>query len=94
MTPQSIKDADIFMLRTVLHNWSNKYAIQILRHLREASVPGKTRLLLVDLIAQYACKGTHPIAKDILGSDLTTAPEPLLPNFGKAFDWTFQLDIE
>jgi hypothetical protein len=81
------------MLRVVIHNWPNQYAIQILGHLREAAVPGKTRLLLVDFIAQYACKGTHPIAKDIPGSDLASAPEPLLPNFGKAFDLTFQLDI-
>jgi hypothetical protein len=81
------------MLRLVIHDWPDQYAIQILRHLREAAVPRKTRLLIVGFIAQYACKGTHPIATDIPGSDLATAPEPLLPNFGKAFDSTFQLDI-
>lgn len=35
-TEQPVRDADIFLLRSILHDWSDKYALQILRNLRPA----------------------------------------------------------
>jgi hypothetical protein len=32
-TKQTIKDADLYYLRSILHDWSDKYAIQIIRNL-------------------------------------------------------------
>lgn len=32
-TPQPVKAADVFFLRWVLHNWSDKYCLRILRAL-------------------------------------------------------------
>ena len=36
---QPIKDADAFFLRSILHNWSDKYAVQILKNLIPAMDP-------------------------------------------------------
>jgi hypothetical protein len=88
---QPVKDADIFLLRGVIHNWSTPYAIQILKNLRESAVPGKTRLLLIDLIVQYAC--TDDTMSDIPGADSIAqkVPEPLLPNLGVRTAYTLDL---
>lgn len=37
---QSVHGADVYFLRWVLHNWSNKYCLQILRALIPALKPG------------------------------------------------------
>lgn len=36
LTPQPVKGADIYVLRWILHDWSDKYAVKILKNL----VPG------------------------------------------------------
>lgn len=36
MTPQPIRGADVYLLRWILHDWSDKYAIKILQNL----IPG------------------------------------------------------
>lgn len=33
LTPQPVKGADVYLLRWILHDWSDKYSIQILRSL-------------------------------------------------------------
>ncbi|KAK2749379.1 hypothetical protein FQN57_006311 [Myotisia sp. PD_48] len=45
-TPQRIA-ADVYILRWILHNWSNKYCFQILRALIPALAPG-ARILIVE----------------------------------------------
>jgi hypothetical protein len=32
-TEQNVEDADVYLLRGILHNWSDKYAVQIIRNL-------------------------------------------------------------
>lgn len=81
-TPQPIQDADLFMLRFVIHDWADREAIKILKNLRAAATPGKTKLLIVDNIVSYACPGT--IEDNVEGLVVPTAPEPLLANFGSA----------
>lgn len=39
-TDQPVKGADVYFLRWILHDWSDKYAIQILRSLVPALKPG------------------------------------------------------
>ncbi|KAI0147204.1 S-adenosyl-L-methionine-dependent methyltransferase [Xylariaceae sp. FL1272] len=46
---QPEKRADVYLLRAVLHNWSDKYAIRILRSLIPALVPG-ARIVLNDVV--------------------------------------------
>lgn len=38
--PQPVKDADVYLLRLVLHDWSDKYAVVIIRALTPALKPG------------------------------------------------------
>ncbi|OTA60671.1 S-adenosyl-L-methionine-dependent methyltransferase [Hypoxylon sp. EC38] len=44
-TEQPINGADIYFLRAVLHNWSDKYAVKILRNLIPALKPGAKIIL-------------------------------------------------
>ena len=47
---QPIKDADIYILRWILHDWSDKYAAQILRALIPALKPGAKVLVLEQVL--------------------------------------------
>ncbi|KAL8920036.1 MAG: hypothetical protein Q9208_006491 [Pyrenodesmia sp. 3 TL-2023] len=38
--PQPVQDADMYLLRLVLHDWSDKYAVMIIRALTPALKPG------------------------------------------------------
>ncbi|TFK96232.1 S-adenosyl-L-methionine-dependent methyltransferase [Pterulicium gracile] len=74
-TPNPIKQADVYFLRNITHDWATPLAASILKHLRDAAKP-TTKLILFDFIMPYACK--DPNATDAgLG-----APWPLLANFG------------
>ncbi|KAF2167489.1 hypothetical protein M409DRAFT_66047 [Zasmidium cellare ATCC 36951] len=44
-TEQPVKDADVYFMRFILHNWSDKYCVQILQALVPALKPG-ARILL------------------------------------------------
>ncbi|KZT58689.1 S-adenosyl-L-methionine-dependent methyltransferase [Calocera cornea HHB12733] len=77
--PQSIKDASVFILRHILHDWSDKYCLQILSHLRAAATPS-TKLLVMDSIMHYVCADTANVS----GGMKNDAPAPLLPNWGAA----------
>ncbi|KAF8132734.1 S-adenosyl-L-methionine-dependent methyltransferase [Mycena galopus ATCC 62051] len=48
-TAQRVKNADVFLLRHVLHNWEKEKAISILQHLREAATP-TTKLVCMEKI--------------------------------------------
>ena len=54
-TPQLVRDADMFLLRYILHDWQNLKAIEILKRLREAAAPGKTMVVIIDGVLRYAC---------------------------------------
>lgn len=44
-TEQPIKGADVYLLRSVLHDWPDEYALQILRSLIPAMKPGSRVVL-------------------------------------------------
>lgn len=89
-TPQPGNDADVFLLRYVLHDWGNSKAIEIMKRLREVAVFGKTRVVVIDGIVQNACavdwKQIHG-AEDIEfegWEKKSEVPVGLLPNLGRA----------
>jgi 6-hydroxytryprostatin B O-methyltransferase len=47
-TPQTVQ-ADVYILRHVLHNWSDKYCIQILRHLVAVMKPS-SKIIVNDAV--------------------------------------------
>jgi len=98
-TPQPVKDADIFLLKLILHDWPNPKAIEILKQLREAAVPGKTRVVVVDGVLRYACAADRqqvPGTGDIVFEELDgkrEVPAGLLSNLGKAEARNYLIDL-
>ncbi|KAJ6479100.1 O-methyltransferase [Mycena sanguinolenta] len=80
--PQLVKDADVFMMRHITHDWSDEKTIQILQRLCDAAKP-TTRLVLIEHIVPSVAEEPANI-KAIPGAPRPTAPAPLLPNFGAA----------
>ncbi|KAJ6505369.1 O-methyltransferase [Mycena sanguinolenta] len=87
LEPQPVKNAAVFLLRHILHDWADPSAIIILTHLRQAALPS-TKLVVIENIVQSACSGesTHPHVNSvpILGAPRKPASPPLLANFGMA----------
>ena len=85
-----MKDAAIFFLRAILHDWPDDECVQILKVLRAAATPN-TRLLINGYVTGYAC----PVTDDKGISDGTTPPVPLLANGGHAniFDYLTDLQV-
>ncbi|KAJ6489188.1 O-methyltransferase-domain-containing protein [Mycena vitilis] len=51
---QPVRDASVFLLRYVLHDWPDAYACKILTHLRHAATP-ETTLVILDHVIPYGC---------------------------------------
>ncbi|KAF7340525.1 hypothetical protein MSAN_02124000 [Mycena sanguinolenta] len=80
--PQPVKDADVFLLRHITHDWSDEKTIEILGRLCDAAKP-TTHLVLIEHIVPSVAEEPASI-KAIPGAPRPTAPAPLLPNFGAA----------
>lgn len=90
-SPQPNKDAAAFLLRNILHDWSDSYCLKILRPLRAAAAPS-TRLMIVEHFISYAC--IEEQTKTIPGAERPPLPAPLLPNGGNAAITAYLSDIQ
>ncbi|EED84023.1 predicted protein [Postia placenta Mad-698-R] len=72
-TEQTVREADVYVLRQILHDWPDDDCITILGHLRQA-MRRDSCILVVDIII-------HP---SVGSSCLKDAPLPLLRNYGSA----------
>ncbi|KAJ7026144.1 S-adenosyl-L-methionine-dependent methyltransferase [Mycena alexandri] len=82
--PQSVKDAAVYFMRVVIHDWPDAPAKEIMANTRKAAGPN-SKLVLFDLVMPYACAtpGSPP------------TPFPLLSNLGVAgAGFVTGLDIE
>jgi hypothetical protein len=92
-TPQPVKNASIFLLKHILHDWSDAYCTKIPDHLRAAAT-SSTKLLLVDSILPYTCHNPNTNNKKAIpGVAPHEAPAPLLSNYGTINDMPFQSDF-
>lgn len=76
----------------ILHDWSDKYCIDILKNLRAAAGP-QTILVVNDNIISYASPDTEYL-KAIPGAEVTLPPAPLLANKGEANIMAYLADMQ
>ncbi|KAF9032715.1 O-methyltransferase [Hymenopellis radicata] len=50
---QRVQSADVYLLRSVLHDWSDVHCARILKRLREAACP-RSKLVIIDAVLSYA----------------------------------------
>ncbi|KAF8909115.1 O-methyltransferase [Mucidula mucida] len=50
---QRVQGADVYLLRSILHDWSDAYCARILNRLREAARP-RSKLVVIDAVLSYA----------------------------------------
>ncbi len=78
-TPQPIKGAAVYFLRTILHDWADPYSLPILQHLRDTAAP-ESRLVVVDSIIEPLCPTKDATTVEVEGAAFDDAGEwPLLP---------------
>ncbi|GJE83945.1 O-methyltransferase [Phanerochaete sordida] len=88
---QPVKNAAVFLLRNIIHDWPDKESVQILRSLRDAAAP-ETQLVVVDNLMSYACE--DKAEEGVPGAQLPAVPSPLLPNMGHAASPAYSADIQ
>lgn len=91
---QPIQGAAAYLLKSIIHDWSDLYAIQILTRIREAAAPN-SRLLVIDRILPYACRVANEDveALNALGIEAEDIPEPLPPNLGAGNPTAYATDL-
>ncbi|KIK53432.1 hypothetical protein GYMLUDRAFT_178936 [Collybiopsis luxurians FD-317 M1] len=88
--PQPHKDASVFLLKFILHNWSYSSCVKILKRLRHAAQES-TRLVIMDCVMPYVCRS--PTGALVNGKGADEAPDPLLANFGSLNEPSYVLDM-
>ncbi|KAK6981651.1 O-methyltransferase-domain-containing protein [Favolaschia claudopus] len=83
--PQPVKNAAVFLLRHIMHDWPDDQAVLILKNLREAAQQ-ETQLVVMEKVVPFASAGTLADSEmpQIRGTEGTVAETPLLPNWGAA----------
>ncbi|OSX64691.1 hypothetical protein POSPLADRAFT_1031734 [Postia placenta MAD-698-R-SB12] len=79
---QSVKGADIYILRHIMHDWADDECVTILKSLREAMGP-ESLILVADNVMQTTAGSPH----------LKPAPAPLPANYGFAHTFANMHDL-
>jgi 6-hydroxytryprostatin B O-methyltransferase len=69
-TPQPVKNADVYLLRTILHDWPDVDAIKILQGIVAAMGPS-SRLLIMDMVLPKPGSGSRTFEAALRQKDLT-----------------------
>ncbi|KAJ6527606.1 S-adenosyl-L-methionine-dependent methyltransferase [Mycena vulgaris] len=85
-TPQPQTGAAVFLMKQIMHDWSDEYCVKILTQLSAAAAP-ETTLLLLESVMPLA--SSDPNAEE----GVQEAPAPLLPNYGAANDLGYSADM-
>ncbi|KAF9471449.1 S-adenosyl-L-methionine-dependent methyltransferase [Pholiota conissans] len=89
---QPIKNARVYFMRMIMHDWPDSTCVKILKHLRVAAGE-KTELIIIENLMDYACQDTT-IDQSIPGMESKVAPAPLLPNNGHAQVFAYYSDLQ
>ena len=91
--PQPIKNASVFLVKQILHDWPDAYTSKILTKLREVA-QRETKLIIIDNIVPFACHDpSADEGKGIPGAVPKEAPQPLLANYGIANEMGYNYDL-
>lgn len=91
--PQPVRNASIFLLKQIMHDWPDLYASKILTSLREVA-QDETKLILIDSLMPFACHDpSADHCTDIPGAVAKEAPSPLLANYGVANEMAYNGDL-
>ncbi|CAK5276426.1 unnamed protein product [Mycena citricolor] len=92
--PQPQNNASIYLLKQIMHDWSDEYCVKILTQLSKAAKPGAT-LLLLDSVMPLACRDPSADGPGgIPGAAPVEAPAPLLANYGGYNDMGYNADFD
>ncbi|KAF7373613.1 S-adenosyl-L-methionine-dependent methyltransferase [Mycena sanguinolenta] len=90
--PQPVKNADIFLLCRICHDWSDTYTLRILKHLRDAA-QSTTKLIIQERIIPFVC-GENESYNHIPGAMPTAiSPKPLLANMGRMVPYLIDMQM-
>ncbi|KIL66630.1 hypothetical protein M378DRAFT_160640, partial [Amanita muscaria Koide BX008] len=78
--PQPQKAASVFLMKHIVHDWSDEYSAKILKQLRGSATPN-TKLICLEAIIPYGCRGGEAV-NHIPGAAFLEAPEPLPAHWG------------
>ncbi|KAG1865914.1 S-adenosyl-L-methionine-dependent methyltransferase [Suillus subalutaceus] len=85
-----VKGKDIYYLRNIIHDWPDHESALILSNLRKALGPN-SRVLIHDYVLRQLSRKQAAAEASNLG--VTSAPEPLLPNYGVGSMRAYEQDM-
>jgi hypothetical protein len=67
--PQSIRGAEVYLFRTIMHDYSDEYAVKILRATVPAMKPG-ARIIVIDTVVPPRDTVPNSVYRVVLGLDM------------------------
>ncbi|KAG5727433.1 Sterigmatocystin 8-O-methyltransferase [Termitomyces sp. T112] len=87
--PEPVTNASVFLLKNILHDWSDANCIKILTHLRAAATP-ETKLLILDCV--MTTSGVDMVIDTISNTQGLNPPAVLSTGFRTVNDMAWALD--
>lgn len=81
---QAVPTADLYLLKMILHDWSDEECVAILRNIRKAMQPGG-RVVVIDCLLPETPRPHYANAMDIVMMVWTTGRERKLSEFASLF---------
>jgi 6-hydroxytryprostatin B O-methyltransferase len=67
--PQPIEDADVYLLRMIIHDWADEDAVRILKELAKVMKEG-SRILIMDMVLPTPGEGSRTFEASLRQKDL------------------------
>ncbi|THV05802.1 S-adenosyl-L-methionine-dependent methyltransferase [Dendrothele bispora CBS 962.96] len=85
--PQPVKNAAVYFLHSVLHDWDDPQARKMLSNIRGAA-GSNSKLVIFDMLTRYSIKGSKDTDEHSL-----QVPDPLLANLGIAMPTAMDMSL-